>query len=95
MGSAGQITTFAGRDVAWFVDNTNALRSSVKGGSRTVELARAKEVIHLFSCRLQCRIWLECVPSAQTCAAEISRLGAQDHGQEGMASSELRVHLAL
>ena len=66
------------RDIVYFIDNTSALHSLVKGTSRNEELDRTIQLAHLCSFELQCRLWWEYVPSNQNWADGISRLGRND-----------------
>ena len=65
----------ADRDVIWFVDNTVALHSFVKGICTNAALSRVVEVFHILCYRLQCHVWFEYVASGDNWADGISRDG--------------------
>ena len=79
--------SLAGRRVLWFVDNTVALQSMIKGGSRHPVIDRAAHLFHLYAHGHQVDAWFEFVPSADNWSDGISRLQsadpfAKEHGFE-------------
>jgi hypothetical protein len=74
-----------GRQVLWFVDNTSALRSLVKGCSNQAHVDRSVGLAHLVACEFRISLWFEYVDSHANWADGISReLGddpfARQHG---------------
>jgi len=67
-----------GKQVLWFVDNTVALHSFVKGISKNAAISRTVEAVHILSFRLECSVWYEYVASADNWADGISREGNSD-----------------
>ncbi len=68
----------AGRDVIWFVDNTAALHSLVKGSSSNAALDRTVQIVHLLAYEIRCRVWFEFISSEQNWADGVSRYGSED-----------------
>ena len=50
---------FAGQDILWYIDNTVALSSIVKGMCRERSISRVVEAIGIISYRIGCNIWYE------------------------------------
>ena len=74
-----------GRQVLWFVDNTVALHSFVKGSSRCPFVSRTVSLFHFMAFRMNTQVWFEYVRSEANWADGISReLGecqwARSHG---------------
>ena len=89
---------FAGRDVVWFEDNSNALGAMVKGGSNSPMLDRSSMVTTLLSANLRCRIWWEYIQSESNWSDSCSRLlslcpwvSAHDFFGGGAGASHLAV----
>ena len=73
------------RQVVWFLDNTSALHSFIKGGSSNEALDRTVQAFHFLSHACRCNVWLEFVPSNSNWSDGISRTGfadgfANEHG---------------
>ena len=68
----------ANQRIIWFVDNTAALQSLVKGSSSNQILCRIVEAFHIICFHLKCRVWLEYVQSADNWSDGISRYGRED-----------------
>ena len=67
-----------GRDVLWFVDNTAAMGSAIKGASGEAVLERLVGWFWMLSYRFQVRIWIEYVESDANWSDGISRLYDRD-----------------
>ena len=67
-----------GRNVIWFVDNTNALFSVVKGNSGCAVLRKLVAQFWILSFRLGAMCWLEYVDSKANWSDGISRRFAND-----------------
>lgn len=72
------LETFAGRDVVWYVDNTPAVCSYVKGSASSLDIERAVHVFYLIRALIKCRIWWEWVESDANWSDGVSRLGLGD-----------------
>ncbi len=62
-----------GRDVVWFIDNTSALASIVKGASRDVDLDCIVQTAYFVAYAGNIRLWWEYIPSAANWADGASR----------------------
>ena len=69
---------FRGRRGVWFVDNTAALMSLIRGRSSSTDLSRLSQLIHLCLFALNCTRYWERIPSKSNWADDISRLGWED-----------------
>ncbi len=70
--------SFRNRRGIWFIDNTAALMSLIRGRSDSPDLEHMSRMIHLALYALNCWIFWEWIPSKSNWADAISRLGAQD-----------------
>ncbi|CAE7369278.1 unnamed protein product [Symbiodinium sp. CCMP2592] len=70
---------FRGRDVILFVDNTAVCSALVRGASTAADIAHLSSASHLLWIRLQCRVYVEWVPSDDNAADGLSRAGVRDH----------------
>ena len=68
----------AGQHVAWYIDNTAALHSLVKGMSGSPPWCRLVEAVHILMMQLCTPIWFEFVASADNWSDGISRAGFSD-----------------
>ncbi len=73
MGVFHENSLFRDRDAIWFLDNTVALSSMVKGSSTEPDLARAAASLHLALAYQRSRIWFEYIESDSNWADEPSR----------------------
>ena len=64
--------------MTWYVDNTSAMASFVKGASANVHLEQLVGLTHLFLFKLDCQVWWEWVDSGANWADGPSRLYAKD-----------------
>ncbi len=64
---------FRGRHIVWFVDNTSAMHSFVKGASRDAHLERIVNVAWMAAFKLGASIWFEWVDSESNWADDLSR----------------------
>eukprot|EP00971_Amphidinium_carterae_P075949 1500564-Amphidinium_carterae.1 len=69
---------FRGSRVVFFVDNSVALQSLVKGASNNVHLDRSVSVAHFLLAQLQVECWFEYIPSKSNWSDGLSRLLAHD-----------------
>ena len=69
---------FRGRTVVWFIDNTSAMASFVKGASANEYLEKIVGAFWIAAYHLDCAIWLEWVDSDSNWADGVSRLYAND-----------------
>ncbi len=69
---------FRGRTVVWFIDNTLAMASFVKGASANEYLEKIVGTFWIAAYHLDCAIWLEWVDSDSNWADGVSRLYAND-----------------
>ena len=60
-------------DVVWFIDNTTALHSYVKGTSANAHVERAAHLLHFLAHKFNFRVWFEFVDSNANWADGISR----------------------
>ena len=60
-------------DVLWFVDNTTALHSVIKGNARNQWLDRSIAIFHFLAFRHDVHVWFEFVDSKSNWADGISR----------------------
>ena len=67
-----------GRDVVWFIDNSAALATLVKGGSSSADMDRGSAALHLALAQLQTRIWFEYVESKANWSDSASRVMYDD-----------------
>ena len=65
-------------DVLWYVDNTVALSSIVKGMGKERSISRVAEAVGILSYRIGCNIWFEYVQSKDNWADGVSRVGFAD-----------------
>ncbi len=84
---------FANREVLWFVDNTSALGSMIKGASKQPILERIVALFWSLSCRLRTKIWIEFVDSESNWADGISCDCALDSFALKHGFSTRRVHM--
>ena len=68
----------AGHDVLLFIDNTSVCSALVKGGSTAADISLLACAAHLLWNFLQCRVYVEYVPSDANISDGLSRDGAQD-----------------
>ena len=78
IGIWNEAQAMAGCDVIWFIDNTSALSSLVKGASSQTDICTIASVVALWAAKLGCRIWFEYVPSEANCSDGLSRDGLND-----------------
>ena len=64
---------FRGRSVAWYVDNTSAMHSFVKGAASDVHLERIVTSMWIIAFHLETDIWFEWVDSGSNWADDLSR----------------------
>ena len=69
---------FCGRSGVWYIDNTAALMSLIKGRSASGDLERMSSLIHLLLFSLRRWIYWEWAPSKSNWADAISREGSLD-----------------
>ena len=69
---------FRGRRGVWYIDNTAALMSLIKGRSASYGLEKMSSLIHLLLVSLRCWIYWEWAPSKSNWADAISREGFMD-----------------
>lgn len=69
---------FRNRRGIWFIDNTAALMSLIRGRSDSPDLEHMSRMIHVALYALNCWIFWEWIPSKSNWADAISRLGAND-----------------
>ncbi len=69
---------FRGRRGVWFIDNTAALMSLIRGRSDSPDLEHMSRMIHVALYALNCWIFWEWIPSKSNWADAISRMGAAD-----------------
>ena len=67
-----------GRQILWYVDNTVALHSLVKGTSNDPAVARTVHAVHMCAFRYGSRVWWEYVESNSNWSDGISRYGPKD-----------------
>ena len=70
--------SFRNRRGIWFIDNTAALMSLIRGRSDSPDLEHMSRMIHVALYALNCWVFWEWIPSKSNWADAISRLGAQD-----------------
>ena len=70
--------TFRGRSVVWYVDNTSAMASFVKGASANPHLERIVAIFWMSAFLLQSTIWIEWVDSQSNWSDGLSRALAAD-----------------
>ena len=77
MAAAGMIFTYGeklrGRDILFFIDNQSVCCALTKGCSRSWDIQIMAAAWHLFCLQLQCRVWIEWVPSGDNPADILSR----------------------
>jgi hypothetical protein len=73
MGVFHEDNIFEDRDARWFLDNTVALSSMIKGSSSEPDLARAAASLHLALAHQRSRVWFEYIESDSNWADEPSR----------------------
>ena len=61
------------REVLFFVDNSVALHSMVKGGSNQESVARCAHLVGFYCLKKGCRVWFDFVDSKSNWADSISR----------------------
>ncbi len=64
---------FRQRHVVWYVDNTAALASFVKGASANEDLEIIVAIFWMAACHLQCSVWFEWVDSDSNWSDGVSR----------------------
>ena len=69
---------FRGRSVVWYVDNTSAMASFVKGASANAHLERIVAICWMCSFHLRATIWVEWVDSHANWSDGLSRALAGD-----------------
>lgn len=69
---------FFDSDVIWYIDNAASVHCLVKGASSQSDMAAISGAAHLVAARLQCRLWLEWVPTDSNIADGLSRAGVDD-----------------
>ena len=69
---------FRNRRGIWFIDNTAALMSLIRGRSDSPDLEHMSRMIHVALYSLNCWIFWEWIPSKSNWADAISRMGAED-----------------
>ena len=69
---------FRNRRGIWFIDNTAALMSLIRGRSDSPDLEHMSRMIHVVLYALNCWIFWEWIPSKSNWADAISRLGVND-----------------
>ena len=69
---------FRNRRGIWFIDNTAALMSLIRGRSDSPDLEHMSRMIHVALYALNCWIFWEWIPSKSNWADAISRLGVND-----------------
>ena len=69
---------FRNRRGIWFIDNTAALMSLIRGRSDSEDLEHMTRMIHVALYALKCWVFWEWIPSKSNWADSISRLGAAD-----------------
>ena len=69
---------FRNRRGLWFIDNTAALMSLIRGRSDSPDLEHMSRMIHVALYALNCWIFWEWIPSKSNWADSISRLGFKD-----------------
>ena len=70
--------SFRNRRGLWFIDNTAALMSLIRGRSDSPDLEHMSRMIHVALYALNCWIFWEWIPSKSNWADSISRLGFKD-----------------
>ena len=70
--------TFRVRSVVWYVDNTSAMASFVKGASANPHLERIVAIFWMSAFLLQSTIWIEWVDSESNWSDGLSRALAAD-----------------
>ena len=83
---------FRGRSVVWYVDNTSAMASFVKGASANAHLERIVAIVWMCSFLLQATVWVEWVDSEANWSDGLSRrLGADQFViEQGFSSEEIQ-----
>lgn len=69
---------FRNRRGIWFIENTAALMSLIRGRSDSSDLEHMSNMIHIALYALNCWVFWEWIPSKSNWADAISRLGAND-----------------
>ena len=64
---------FRGRSVTWYVDNTSAMHSFVRGASADPHLERLVGAAWILAFHLRCQIWFEWVDSESNWSDNLSR----------------------
>ena len=64
---------FSGRRVIWYVDNTSAMHSFVKGASADLHLEKIVGLTWILAFHLDCQIWFEWVDSGSNWSDDLSR----------------------
>ena len=84
-------------DVLWFVDNTSALHSMIKGSARSEWLDRSVALFHFLAFHHDVHVWFEFVDSESNWSDGISRDLGEDKWakQHGFALRELSIPLHL
>ncbi len=70
--------SFRGRNMVWYVDNTSAMASFVKGASANEDLERIVGLFWMLAWHLQVRVWFEWVDSDSNWSDGVSRLLEKD-----------------
>ena len=69
---------FRGRRGFWYIDNVAALMSLIRGRSRSPDLERLAQLIHLAMFALRASFFFEYIPSKTNWADAVSRVGFSD-----------------
>ena len=64
---------YRGRHVVWYVDNTSAMHSFVKGAAKDAALERLVNITWMLAFHLRCSIWFEWVDTDSNWADNLSR----------------------
>ena len=71
-------SSWAGRDVIWWVDNEAVLSCLVKGTSSQGDMPQVAAITHVLLAKYGIRAWFEWVSSASNASDGLSRDGLQD-----------------
>eukprot|EP00435_Cladocopium_sp_Y103_P071551 s117_g37.t2 len=69
---------FADQDLVWFIDNTGAAASLIRGASAELDVLFIVQQVHLELHRLRARPWYEWIDSESNPSDGLSRLGVAD-----------------
>ncbi|CAE7538614.1 unnamed protein product [Symbiodinium sp. CCMP2592] len=83
---------FRSRRGVWYIDNTAALMSLIRGRSDNADLSRLAQLIHLCLFCFKTWVYWEWVPSKSNWSDSISREGADDVWHQSHLFSTFRAH---